>query len=405
MFKKYSIWFATFILIFATQMTAQEETSSFEPFTGKVIGSKVRIRTQPNLEAHVVRETAPGELFGVVGEDNDYYAVMAPKGTKGYVFRTFILDGVVEGERVNVRLYPDIEAPVIGKLNTGDHVSASVSDINSKWLEVDLPESSHFYIAKEYVESKGPISLIATLEKRHKEATHHLSSAFLYAQSEIQKPFEQIDLDKVNEKFDNLIKEYEDIPDIAHRAYETNAVIQDIYVQKKIAFLESKADRGSRGHHIEAEHLDRLAKLGFEIQPQVEEKDVVEIAEAASDTIGYSTPLADEEITDKMLGWQPFEESLYHLWAAANGESTIQEFYAEQEENSITLSGILEPYNRPVKNRPGDFLLRSDHLPVAFLYSTKVNLEKLVGKSVTLIASPRPNHNFAFPAYFVLAIE
>jgi hypothetical protein len=386
----------------ANEDQQQPETNSF---TGKVVGSKVRLRTHPSLDSHVVCETRSGELFAVNGEEGEYYTIQPKKGMKGYVFRTFVLDGVVEGDRVNVRLYPDIEAPVVAQLHSGESIEAEVSDANNKWLEIELPESSHFYIAKEYIENIGPVELIANMENRHREATHILSSAFLFAQSHIQKPFEQIDLDAINSTFEKLSNDYADLPDIADRVEEAQSVIQDIYVQKKIAFLESKSQRCPVQVDINPSQLDRLAKLGIEIQPKQEEKNVSEIAEAATDTIGYASTLADKEITDKMLIWQPLEESLFHLWAVANGEQELEEFYTSEAMNASMLSGIIEPYNRPVKNRPGDYLLRTENLPVAFLYSTKVNLDRLVGKRVTILASPRPNNNFAFPAYYVLSVE
>lgn len=393
------------LLLTGVALAAQANETPFESFTGKIVGSKVRMRTQPNLDSHVVSETRVGQLFAVTGEEGEYYAVQPKPEIKGYVFRTFVLDGVVEGDRVNVRLYPDIEAPVVAQLNRGDKIHSTVSAINNKWLEVDLPQSSHFYIAKEYIEKLGPVDMIATLENRHREATHHLSSAFLFAQAQIQKPFEQIDLDAINQKFSNITKEYHDISDIRERAQEANAVMQDIFIQKKIAFLESKAAHHPVNVHIDQTHLDKLAALGIEIKPYYEEREATEIAQAASMTLGLATTLGSDEITDKMLIWQPLEESLFHLWAVANGEQTIREFYNQEEREATQLTGIIEPYNRPVKNRPGDYLLRCDNLPVAFLYSTRVNLDKLVGKRVTVMASPRPNNHFAFPAYFVLSVN
>lgn len=144
----------------------ENSQASFTPFSGIVTGSKVRMRAYPTLEAHVVRETAQGEMFAVLGETADYYAILPSKGTKGYVFRTFILDGVVEADRVNVRLYPDIEAPVVGQLSAGNTVISSVSEINNKWLEIDLPENSRFYIAKEYLENKGGSISLLSLRKK-----------------------------------------------------------------------------------------------------------------------------------------------------------------------------------------------------------------------------------------------
>jgi hypothetical protein len=377
----------------------------FEPFAGVITGSKVRIRTQPSLEAHVVRESIPGEMFAVMADAQDYFAISPPKGTKGYVFRTFILDGQVEGERVNIRLYPDMDAPVVGQLNRGDQIHAQLSDINNKWLEIDLPESCRFFIAKEYIERKGPVELVATLEKRRGEASHHLSAASLFAQAEFQKPFELIDLDRVQEKFRHISKDYHDQPTITERVQEISNLLQDVYVQKKVAFLERKSGEMGKLCSIDKDNIDRLTKLGIDIKPTMEEKQTSLIASAASQTVGLATTIGEETITDKMLLWQPIEESIYHLWVAANGEKSMEEFYQEEKESASMLSGILEAYNRPVKNRPGDFLLRSDHMPVAFLYSTHINLENLVGKKVTVLGAPRPNHNFAFPAYYVISIE
>lgn len=232
-----------------------------------------------------------------------------------------------------------------------------------------------------------------------------MSAAALFAQAEIQKPFEQIDLDRIQEKFDHISKEYQDFSVIVEQVREAAALIQDVYVQKKVAFLEGKAQNKSSIAEIEPGHVEQLAKVGIHIKSSTEEAPVSEIASAASKTMGLASTIGGADITDKMLSWQPLEESLYHLWASTNGEKKMEEFYAEEEQSAMVLTGIVEPYSRPVKNRPGDFLLKNDAMPVAFLYSTRVNLEKLVGQKITVLASPRPNHNFAFPAYFVITVE
>lgn len=400
MLSKLPIIFAS--LLFCSTGIAQ---SPFEPFTGTVTGTKVRLRTHPSLEGHVVRETNYGEFIAVIGEEEGYYAVSPSKGTKGYIFRTFVLDGVVEGEHVNVRLYPDIEAPVVAQLNTGDQIESVVCDTNNKWLVIDLPKESHFYIANEYCERCGPIELLAQMEARQTEAAHKLHAAFLYAQTQIQKPLQAIDLDSVNTRFEALVNEYGDLDEIVDNANEASRLIQEVYVQKKIAFLESKADHKAQVVELNSAHVEKLASLGIHIKQTHEESDFGLIGEASATTIGLAATLSDENLTDKMRAWEPLEEALYHLWAATNGDRSIEEFYREEGQEAIVLSGFIEPYNRPVKNLPGDFLLRCDNHPVAFLYSTRVNLQHLVGKNITVIAAPRANNNFAFPAYYVLGVE
>ena len=103
--------------------------------------------------------------------------------------------------------------------------------------------------------------------------------------------------------------------------------------------------------------------------------------------------------------WEPIEEALYLSWANINDNKAIRDYYDEQKLASVEIAGIVEPYNTPVKNKPGDFIIRDKDVPVAYVYSTQVNLQSLVGKQVKLIAAPRPNNNFAFPAYYILSAE
>src|ERR1700722_9838279 len=80
------------------------------PFTGKVNGNKVRLRLQSTLESQVVRELNKGDLLIVTGDTGEFYAVQPPAGLRGFVFRTFVLDQVVEGDHVNIRAEPSMEA-------------------------------------------------------------------------------------------------------------------------------------------------------------------------------------------------------------------------------------------------------------------------------------------------------
>ena len=109
--------------------------------------------------------------------------------------------------------------------------------------------------------------------------------------------------------------------------------------------------------------------------------------------------------TDRMKIWEPIEESLYLTWSAMHHAKTMNDYYAEQKLKCKTISGILEAYKEPVKNKPGDYILKDKDTLVSFLYSTHVNLEDLVGKRVTVSVVQRPNNNFAFPAYYVLDAE
>lgn len=346
----------------------------FSSFTGKVKAKKVRMRAYADLESPVIKELNRDELIIIVGEKGDFYAVEAPSGIKAYVARQFILDGTVEGNRVNVRLYPSLDAPIIGHLNQGESIQGVVSSINNKWFEIPPPAGTRFYIAKDYIESIGSPELKAQIDKRRHTAEQLLDTALLLTKAEMKKPYEEMDIHPIKLNYQTVINDYIDFPDLCEKAKDAYHLFQEEYTQRKIAYLETIAQRQA------SIRTDSSLASQYKIDP-------------------------DLSPTDRMKMWEPIEQSLYIHWAALHNDQSLEDFYQHQHETGIFLTGIVEPYRDSVKRKPGDFFLKEQDKPVGYLYSTHVNLQELVGKKVTLYVSPRPNNNFAFPAYFVLSAE
>lgn len=348
----------------------------FNKFTGKVVGKNVRLRTLPDLESYVVKELEKNELLVVTEEKGDFYGVEPLCFMKAYVFRSFVLDNVVEGNRVNVRLFPDLEAPIIGHLSMGKRIDGKICEKNNKWLEIDPPVETKFYVAKEFIEYAGGPELKGITDKRKSSVTQLLESTQLLSQAELRKPFEEITRDRVVKGFQTIINDYKDFPEMGEKAKEMLSAFNEKFLERKISYLEMKAS-----------HLASSSSRS-------EETSVSTDLDLASHHV--------EALTDRMKIWEPIEESLYISWAAMHRSKTIDDFYADQKLKSVTISGILEAYADPVKNKPGDFLLKEKDVPIAYIYSTHVNLQNLVGKRVNLVAISRPNNSFAFPAYYVL---
>lgn len=373
----------------------------FTSFTGKVIKNKVRLRLQPNLESPVIKELAQGDMLIVIGETEEFYAVQPPAGLKSYVFRTYILDQVVEASRVNVRLEPDLDAPVIAQLHAGDHVEGTVSPLNSKWLEIAPPASARFYVAKDFIDNLGDPSVMATIEKQRNEANILLNTTFLASQTEMQKSFPEINLDGIYANLNKIINSYKSFPEQVSRAKELISSIQDNYLQKKIAYLEAKTKIVQDDWQLKNSQLSEQMKSQQQKMSHLEQQ-----LKKNSGFIPY-TPQLNNGLSNKMAAWLPIEQSLYDGWAKANENRSQEEFYQHQGQSAIALKGIIEPYNRVIKNKPGDYILvnQSNHLPIAYLYSTQVNLQDKVGQEVIIHGVSRDNHSFAFPAYFVLTLE
>lgn len=353
--------------------TPKPSTKTITAYTGKVTKNKVRLRLQPTLDSIILRELKNGEMVVVTGENEEFYAIQPPTDIKGYIFRTFVLDNVVEGNHVNVRLEPDLSSPVIAQMNSGDRISGSPSNKDKKWIEMALPDSVRFYVAKEYVEKIGDAGYMSKYNKRLSEVTNLLTSAARNSQYELQKPFDQINLDSATKDLQKVISQYSDFPNETTKAKELLTTIQTAYLSKKVAYMESNAKNIA------------VAQPAAQA-PSTERKPTLSISMAA---------------------WQPVEQIIYTEWAAQNGNAPMDEFYKQQDDGAVELKGIIEAYNKPIKNKPGDYLLLSpaSRLPVAYLYSTKVDLQDKVGQEIVFRAVQRDNHNFAYPAYYVLSIE
>lgn len=374
-------------LVFCINIKAEttQETSNFKSFTAKVTGSKVRLRSGADLDSSVVSQLNKNELVLVMQNAGDFWGIKPLMNTKAYVFRSYIIDNIVEADRVNVRLEPNLDSPIIGQLKSKDIVEGNICAVNNKWLEITPPDNVCFYISKEYLTYAGDSNFYVKMQSRKSEIEKLLNSAYFITQLECKKPYDEMSPQDAIEQFDEIIKEYNEFPQHVQQAKEGLALLQDNYLQKKIAYLEAKANISQS------------------------EKDTLHYAVEKAKTYEEQTfpkKDANTKITDKMKFWETVEQALYATWTTFHPEKKLNDFYKEQEVNSIAVAGVIQGYTQGVKNKPGDYVVKlNDSSKKAFLYSTKINLNEFVGKNVTLKVSPRPNNNFAFPAFFVNEVE
>ncbi len=370
-----------------------KRAETFKPFTGKVLASKVRIRVKPDLDSHIFRQVGKNDLLLIVGEEGDFYAVQPPKDTKAYVFRSYILDNVVEANRVNVRLEPHVDGPIIGQLQAGDKIKGQIATMNTKWIEISPPATTKFYVSKEFIGNAGGPDYLTAMEKKKTQVAELLHNAFLSAEAECKKTYEDMAPQPVIEQFQTIIRNFSDFAEAVSQAKEGLALLKDTYLQKKITYLEAKAQ------------LSATAKDELLARHKAEHQELFANQHLSVDRDLFTKKSAKNAMTDQMQFWDRIEESLYLSWSAFHTGRKADDFYAEQKANATILSGTVEMYDHPVKNRPGDWILRGEESPLAYLYSTTVDLQKYEGKQVTLLVSPRPNNHFAFPAYYVLSVE
>lgn len=378
-------------LLACTFAFAAPKVEPFKPFTGKLLANKVRVRAKADLESPVIRQMSKNDLLLVVGEEGDFYAVEPMKDTKAYVFRSYVLDNVVEANRVNVRLEPHVDAPIIAQLQAGEKVDGTVCSINHKWLEIAPPKNTKFFVAKEFLGNAGGPEHLANMQKRKAQLEDLLASAYKHAEEECKKEYEEMAPQHAIEEFQRVLRSFSDFPEAVVQAKEGLALLKETYLNKKIAYLEAKAE------------LTSSAKEEMLAKHKAENRELLDAVPAKVDSSFWSKRANKNE----HLGfWDTVEESLYLSWVAFHTGKSFNDYYTEQKANASVLSGTVERYTYDVRNKPGDFILRNgEDTPVAYLYSTQISLDNYIGKSVTLLAAPRPNNHFAFPAYFVFSVE
>jgi hypothetical protein len=390
----------------SVQTAKQEQKQHRLSFTGKLTKDRVRMRLQPSLDSYVFKELSRDDLVLVTAEVEEFYAVMPPKQLKGYIFRTYVLDGVVEGQKVNVRLDPDITSPVVTQLNTGDTVQGVIAAQNNKWLQIELPDDVRFYVAKDFVEKAGDAAHYWQHEDRQKTLQARLTEIHSAVRNELAKPFAKIDLSQATTELHDIIQKNKEFPKETEEAESILVTIQKEYLAKSITAPKAQTTKQTLTEQKNSEQAPKQTKQ----QTQPQETATITSTNTATNTsvTATSSKAAEQKVAPANNSLWKEKETLLIQAALAEGKTTSEEaFYAQAASEARKLSGIIKPYNSFVKNRPGDFVLLNTktNLPVAYLYSTKIDLQSYINKEVTVYGAERPNNNFAFDAYIVLNVE
>lgn len=376
------------LLLFLFQPIISTETP-FRPFTAKVVKKKVRLRSKPEFDAPIVRELVAGDLMVVDGDEGQFLRVRPPSDLRLYLFRTFVLDGAVEGNRVNVRLAPDLESPVVARLNTGDQVMGEVSSLYPKWMEIAPPDQVRFFVAKDFVEEVGDESYLASYEKRHEEVRELLSHGD-QGRHQLTGPFETLSIERILSPFQKIVANYGEFEEEVVMAEAAIRDIQQEYLLKKVAYLEGRT--------------------AFFLPAGVE----TIAAPAVEAPVTHALELAATVPTTPVLQanprsyWLEIEKKYFAKWRADRDyEGNEEAFYRTQSKFAQPLRGIVEPYFRPVKQKPGDYVVVDPETrePLAYIYATKYDLQDYLGLEVEFVGVKRPNNQFAYPAYYVLEIQ
>ena len=197
-------------------------------------------------------------------------------------------------------------------MNTGDYVNGKICTKNHKWLEFTPPKSVYFFIAKEYIEKMGGPEMKEIHDQKMANLSSLIESADLLAQSEMLKPFEELDIQKITQSYADIIADYSEFSKSISPVKENLAKIQEEYINKKLSYLEQKAMILSKN-----------------------------VATRDSSIVIHNgqTALTPK---DRMKMWEKVEESLFISWSRSHLNKDIQEFYEAQNSTALLFLELLK---------------------------------------------------------------
>ena len=211
------------------------------PYTGKIQNNKVRVRIKPSLDSKILCNVNKDDLVLVLGEDNEYLSIQPLYGMKAYVFRTYVLDGLIEGKKVNVRLAPTLDSSVITQFNTGDKVlEAIIDEDNHKWFKINMPQSARLYVHNDYVKNVGDSSVYQQHYQRLDTLKKKIAKTELKIASEVKKKYEEMNIVAIEEECEQILTSYREFNEEISKVEDLLELFKDKYLAKKVVFLENK---------------------------------------------------------------------------------------------------------------------------------------------------------------------
>ena len=117
---------------------------------GTVQAEKLRVRSKPSTKFEVVGQLVKGDAVKVVEEKEGWLKIVAPESIDAWISSKFVENGVITGDRINVRAGPSVAYNNFGKLNKGDKVE--VVEIKDKvWAKIKGTPKLHVWVSSTYV--------------------------------------------------------------------------------------------------------------------------------------------------------------------------------------------------------------------------------------------------------------
>ncbi len=357
-----------------------ESSNAWVNFTGKVQVHCAPLRASPQSEAIAVMEVERATLLQITGKEGDFYQVLPPDGLKAYIASRYVNNQSVVGQHVNIRSRPNTESAILGQLNTGDAIKATPLMKAPDWMELPFPADRKLYIRADLTKRVAGDETFEQLQQLRGDILKALTEAQTL-NAEAQRQLVGDDLTQIS--WTQVRASYEKAHVLASRSEAFSELAQSADQQLQKAFLKYQASF-SQAEQAKKAHLEPSQKPTEQPSGEVD---------------------ANRLLT-KPNAWAKVEQLRLEEWLHAHPEKTHEHYALDQQGQSLILEGTPVVFARlDLRQKPGDYILMRRDLPVAYLYSARIDLEQSKEKNHKFQVVKRDDLGFALPAYCVISIQ
>lgn len=136
------------------QQSAPPKEEAAVPFKGEINTDTINVRTDSTVGAPVICTLNRQDPVEVIGELYEWYKIKLPKSAPSYIKKTLVSpidDKTVKvlKDRVNIRLTPSEQSPILGKAHKDEVLRIAGSE--GEWFKIEPSKNSHGWINKKFV--------------------------------------------------------------------------------------------------------------------------------------------------------------------------------------------------------------------------------------------------------------
>ena len=264
---------------------------------GTVQAQKLRMRSKPGTKYEVVGQLKKGDAVKVVEEQEGWLKIVAPESVEAWISSKFVSNGVVTGNRINVRAGPSVAYNNFGKLNKGDKVE--VIEVKDKiWAKIKGSPKLHVWVSSTYVKLEP---LIVARDDEKNDALNDVKAV----------------ADKDDPKMTEVAKLKKELDKEKKAAEDAKKLLEE--EKKKLARLEEEKIAAAK----KVEFIEKL----LEIEKKKKSKKLVLNLKANDEIFIGSQKVAFEEISN---------------YYKAAGEKTIVFIKSEKDVKEATVLKVVE---------------------------------------------------------------